>query len=90
MGEFSKQVGGASSEQVTIFIPVQAVQQNDGTFEPSTSVVKQEGRRFTQVVLEQEEMLKAKTAEEAVLLGRKSAFTALKEKYPQADIKIKK
>ena len=91
MGELNKNVyGGAPAEEVTIFLHVQAIKQSDGTFEPSASAVKQEGRRFAQLVLEQEDRLEAQTAEEAVLLGRKSAFTALKEKYPQADIQIKK
>ena len=78
-----------ASEKVSIFIHAQAIKQGDGTFEPSVSAVKQQGRRFTQLVLEQEAKLKAETAEEAILLGQKAALAALKEKFPEAQIEIK-
>ena len=80
---------GAPSEKIVIFIHAQAVKQSDGTFEPTVSAVKQQGREYTQVVLDQQAKRRAATAEEAILLGRKSASTALKEKFPEAEIKIK-
>ena len=61
--------GGMPSEKITIFIHARAVEQSDGTFEPSVSAVKQQSRRYTQLVLEQEAKLKAETAEEAILHG---------------------
>ena len=76
-------------EEITIFIHAQAVKQGDGTFEPSVSAIRQQGRRFTQLVLNQESKLEASTAEEAILLGRRSAYGALKANYPHADLQIK-
>ena len=79
---------GASIE-ATFFVHAEAVRLSNGKYSPDVSVMKQQARRVTQVSLELEERIECDTEEEAILLGRNAASTALREGYPEAQVRIK-
>ena len=78
-----------TEDEITLFVHAETISLSNGKYSPDVSVMRQQAKRVTQLPLQLAEQIECDTEEEAILLGRKAAVTALRERYPTADIRIK-
>ena len=77
-----------AEEDLTFFIHAEATRLPNGKYEPAVSVVRKLRRHYSQMPLELEERVECDTEEEAIALGQKAASSALRSRYPGAEIRI--
>ena len=73
---------------VTFFVHAKASSLSNDKYSPDVTVMRQEARRVTQVPGELKEPIECDTEEQAILLGREAASSALRDRYPGAEIRI--
>lgn len=74
---------------ITLTVQVGSVQQSNGTYSPSITVIRHQNHKWSPVLFSLPMKHEFTAAEEAITFGKESAIEALRVSHPAAEIDLR-
>ena len=78
----------APEEEVILTVTVGTTQHDNGTFSPAVTVIRQQARKWTTMLLQLTDTREFPDRDQAVVFGRSTALKELQRRHPLAQIKL--